>query len=72
MRDLIARLTDGIFLMKTLVEKKGVVCLPPDQPVSLLDARRAFAEWLPGHPQFATNSAGVVVAAAIAEAYKCR
>jgi hypothetical protein len=65
-------LTDGLFLMQTFVEKKGGVCLPPDQPVSLSDARRIFAAWLPNHPQFATNSAGLVVAAAIADAYKCR
>ena len=65
-------LTDGLFMMQVFAEKRHPTCLPSNTPVSVLDARRIFGDWLKMHPEAANDSAGLVAAHAIVEAYPCR
>jgi Ssp1 endopeptidase immunity protein Rap1a len=64
-------LTDALFMMQVLVEKRQPTCLPSNAPIANADAERIFEKGMVDHPQSMASSAGVVSAIAIVSAYKC-
>jgi hypothetical protein len=64
-------LTDALFFMQAAARKSIPTCMPEQSSVTVTDARRIFVSWLDAHPDQAANSAGVVAAFAILNAYRC-
>ena len=63
-------LTDGMFMMQALNSASMTPCLP-DTAIDVSNARRIFNAYLKNHPQAISNSAGLVMGTALAEAYRC-
>lgn len=65
-------LTDGMYMMQLFASSSKTPCMPMDQAIDVTKARRIFSDYLTRHPQAADNSAGMVIAFAIAEGFPCR
>jgi|SRR6516162_5284519 hypothetical protein len=64
-------LTDALFVMQSLARESQRTCMPANTAVAVAEARRIFHDWLVRNPQHAENTAGLVAAMAIVNAYKC-
>jgi hypothetical protein len=65
-------LTDGLYVMQSLTSKGWRICMPPEQPISVLEARAFFEKWLRQHPEALQNSAALVASMPLATSYECR
>ena len=64
-------LTDALFVMQSLARESQRTCMPTNTAVAVAEAKRIFHDWLVRNPQHAENTAGLVAAMAIVNAYKC-
>jgi len=64
-------LTDGLFLLKTSLDKGDAGCLPTVSPISTAEARGDFELFLRDHPEAAQNSAAIVAFFGVMRAHPC-
>jgi len=64
-------LTDGMFVMQTLINQGTRTCLPTNWSIGVPEARAVFETWVRTHPNAIDDSAGLVAAMALVQAHKC-
>jgi hypothetical protein len=65
-------LTDGLYVMQSLASKGWRICMPPDQPISVPEARAFFEKWLRQHPEAWQNATALVASMPLVTSYECR
>jgi len=64
-------LTDGMFVMQSLINQGTRTCLPTNWSIGVPEARAVFETWVRTHPNAIDDSAGLVAAMALVQAHKC-
>ena len=64
-------LTGGMYVMQQLADRAQSPCMPKEGSLRIPEAKGLFENYLRSHPNFAGNSAGLIAALAIANAFSC-
>jgi hypothetical protein len=61
-----------MFMMQLFAGKSMTPCMPKEEAIDVARARQLFSDYLTKNPRAQSNSAGLVIGMAIAEAFPCQ